>query len=56
MTAAMSTHLQVPVVSLRCPTELVFDPYSRKRTTGAFIRIDAATNDRVGAGMIADVG
>lgn len=56
MTAAMSTHRQVPVVPLRCPTALVFDPYSRKRTTGAFIRIDEATSDTVGAGMIADVG
>jgi bifunctional enzyme CysN/CysC len=42
-------------VSLRCASELVFDPYSENRTTGAFILIDEATNDTVGAGMIADV-
>ena len=41
-------------VSLRCASELVFDPYSSNRTTGAFILIDDATNDTVGAGMIAD--
>ena len=42
-------------VSLRCAAELLFDPYSSNRTTGAFILIDEATNDTVGAGMIADV-
>jgi sulfate adenylyltransferase subunit 1 len=42
-------------VALRCASELVFDPYSENRTTGAFILIDEATNDTVGAGMIADV-
>jgi bifunctional enzyme CysN/CysC len=42
-------------VSLRCASELVFDPYSSNRTTGAFILIDEATDDTVGAGMIADV-
>ena len=31
---------------------LAFDPYARNRTTGAFILIDEATNDTVGAGMI----
>jgi bifunctional enzyme CysN/CysC len=41
-------------VSLRCAGELVFDPYSENRTTGAFILIDEATNDTVAAGMIAD--
>ena len=41
-------------VSLRCASELVFDPYSENRTTGAFILIDETTNDTVGAGMIAD--
>jgi bifunctional enzyme CysN/CysC len=40
-------------VSLRCASELVFDPYSENRTTGAFILIDEASNDTVGAGMIA---
>jgi bifunctional enzyme CysN/CysC len=42
-------------VSLRCAAELVFDPYTENRTTGAFILIDETTNDTVGAGMIADV-
>jgi bifunctional enzyme CysN/CysC len=41
-------------VSLRCASELVSDPYAENRTTGAFILIDEATNDTVGAGMIAD--
>jgi sulfate adenylyltransferase subunit 1 len=40
-------------VALRCASELVFDPYAENRTTGAFILIDEATNDTVGAGMIA---
>ena len=42
-------------VSLRCASELVFDPYVENRSTGAFILIDEGTNDTVGAGMIADV-
>jgi sulfate adenylyltransferase subunit 1 (EFTu-like GTPase family) len=40
-------------VSLRCASELVFDPYEENRWMGAFILIDSATNDTVGAGMIA---
>ena len=39
-------------VSLRCASELVFDSYVDNRSTGAFILIDSATNDTVGAGMI----
>jgi sulfate adenylyltransferase large subunit len=39
-------------VSLRCASELVFDPYTENRWMGAFILIDSATNDTVGAGMI----
>jgi bifunctional enzyme CysN/CysC len=39
-------------VRLRTNTELVFDPYDRNRTTGAFILIDQATNETVAAGMI----
>ena len=42
-------------LSLRCASELVFDPYVENRTTGAFILIDETSNDTVGAGMIADV-
>ena len=41
-------------VSLRCASELVFDPYEENRTMGAFILIDEATNDTVGAGMVGD--
>jgi sulfate adenylyltransferase large subunit len=41
-------------VALRCASELVFDPYAENRTTGAFIVIDSATNDTVGAGMVSD--
>jgi len=41
-------------VRLRTSKALAFDPYSRNRTTGSFILVDEATNDTVGAGMIAD--
>jgi sulfate adenylyltransferase large subunit len=40
-------------VSLRCASELAFDGYRDNRWMGAFILIDPATNDTVGAGMIA---
>jgi len=40
-------------VRLRVSSPLVVDPYARNRTTGSFILIDEATNDTVGAGMIA---
>jgi hypothetical protein len=33
---------------------LYFDPYRRNRATGAFILIDAISNETVGAGMITD--
>jgi bifunctional enzyme CysN/CysC len=39
-------------VTLRCASELNFDPYAENRWTGAFILIDEATNDTVGAGML----
>jgi len=39
-------------VRLRVSRELAVDSYSANRTTGAFILIDEATNDTVGAGMI----
>jgi bifunctional enzyme CysN/CysC len=39
-------------VHLRLSDPLSFDTYSRNRQTGAFILIDPATNDTVGAGMI----
>jgi sulfate adenylyltransferase large subunit len=40
-------------VRLRTSTPLVFDPYERNRRTGSFILIDEASNETVGAGMIA---
>ncbi|HVE68629.1 MAG TPA: GTP-binding protein [Solirubrobacteraceae bacterium] len=40
-------------VRLRLSAPLVADPYARNRTTGSFILIDEATNETVGAGMIA---
>ena len=39
-------------VSLRLAEPLVVDPYSTNRATGAFILIDEAGNDTVGAGMV----
>ncbi len=43
-------------VRLRLAEPLAVDPYSENRATGAFILIDEATNDTVGAGMIRQVG
>jgi sulfate adenylyltransferase large subunit len=40
-------------VWLRCASELAFDGYRENRWMGAFILIDEATNDTVGAGMVA---
>jgi bifunctional enzyme CysN/CysC len=40
-------------VRLRTSVPLVFDPYSSNRRTGSFILIDEATNNTVGAGLIA---
>ncbi len=40
-------------VRLHVSAPLVADSYSRNRSTGSFILIDEATNDTVGAGMIA---
>jgi sulfate adenylyltransferase subunit 1 (EFTu-like GTPase family) len=39
-------------VRLRLGGELAADPYATSRATGAFILIDEATNDTVGAGMV----
>jgi sulfate adenylyltransferase large subunit len=44
------------VVRLRLAEPLVVDPYERNRATGAFILIDEATNETVGAGMVKDAG
>jgi len=40
-------------VRLRAGGEVMADPYAVSRATGAFILIDEATNDTVGAGMVA---
>jgi sulfate adenylyltransferase large subunit len=42
------------VVRLRLAEPLVVDPYARNRATGAFIIVDEATNDTVGAGMVVE--
>jgi sulfate adenylyltransferase large subunit len=39
-------------VRLRTGAEVMADPYAVSRATGAFILIDEATNDTVGAGMV----
>ena len=41
-------------VSFKLAQPLFIDAYSHNRATGAFIVIDASTNNTVGAGMIAD--
>jgi sulfate adenylyltransferase large subunit len=40
-------------VRLRTSAPLVFDPYAENRRTGSFILIDEASNNTVGAGMVA---
>jgi len=40
-------------VHLRTSVPLAFDPYTSNRRTGSFILIDEASNETVGAGMIA---
>ena len=42
-------------VRLRTGAEVMADPYGVSRATGAFILIDEATNDTVGAGMVGTV-
>jgi bifunctional enzyme CysN/CysC len=42
------------VVRFRLAEPLAVDPYARNRATGAFILIDEATNETVGAGMVVD--
>ena len=42
------------VVRLRLAEPLAVDPYACNRATGAFILIDEATNDTVGAGMVVE--
>ena len=42
------------VVRFRLAEPLCVDPYARNRATGAFIVIDEATNETIGAGMVVD--
>jgi sulfate adenylyltransferase large subunit len=39
-------------IRLRLASPLLVDPYADNRTTGAFILVDEATNETVGAGMV----
>ncbi|MFI5004433.1 MAG: sulfate adenylyltransferase subunit 1 [Solirubrobacterales bacterium] len=43
----------IGAVRLRTSSPLAFDPYRVNRRTGSFILIDEATNETVGAGMVA---
>jgi len=40
------------VVRFRLAEPLAVDPYARNRATGAFVLVDEATNETVGAGMV----
>jgi sulfate adenylyltransferase large subunit len=42
----------IGVVRLRLSEPLCVDPYAENRATGAFVLIDEATNETVGAGMV----
>jgi len=42
------------VVRFRLAEPLAVDPYARNRATGAFVLVDEATNETVGAGMVVD--
>jgi sulfate adenylyltransferase large subunit len=44
------------LVRLRLADPLAVDPYAVNRATGAFILVDEATNDTVGAGMVVEAG
>lgn len=44
----------IGVITLRTSSIVVADPYSENRDSGAFILIDEATNDTVGAGTIVE--
>ncbi|TXB65172.1 sulfate adenylyltransferase subunit CysN [Vicingus serpentipes] len=45
---------EIARISIRTTKPLMFDQYTRNRTTGSLILIDEATNETVGAGMIID--
>ena len=42
----------IGVVHLRLSEPLCVDPYEENRATGAFVLIDEATNETIGAGMV----
>jgi bifunctional enzyme CysN/CysC len=42
----------IGVVRLRLAEPLCVDPYAENRATGAFVLIDEATNETVGAGLV----
>ena len=42
----------IGVVRLRLSEPLCVDPYEENRSTGAFVIVDEATNETVGAGMV----
>jgi sulfate adenylyltransferase subunit 1 (EFTu-like GTPase family) len=42
------------VVRFRLAEPLVVDRYAQNRGTGAFVLVDEATNETVGAGMVVD--
>jgi sulfate adenylyltransferase subunit 1 (EFTu-like GTPase family) len=44
------------LVRLRLAEPLVVDPYVENRATGAFILVDEASNDTIGAGMVVETG
>jgi sulfate adenylyltransferase large subunit len=44
------------LVRLRLADSLAVDPYAVNRATGAFILVDEATNDTIGAGMVVEAG
>jgi sulfate adenylyltransferase subunit 1 len=44
------------LVRLRLADPLAVDPYAVNRATGAFILVDEATNDTIGAGMVVEAG
>jgi sulfate adenylyltransferase subunit 1 len=46
---------EIAVGKIKLTQPVACDPYSKNRTTGAFIIIDRVTNGTVGAGMIIDV-
>jgi sulfate adenylyltransferase subunit 1 len=46
---------EIAVVKIKLTQPVACDPYTKNRTTGAFIIIDRVTNSTVGAGMIIDV-